>query len=62
MITHTENSLSNHPSKRAACIEWLNQWLADESGYNVATWPKIIKTTKDNRASSRLPSVSKPMN
>lgn len=51
--TEAENSSSSQPSKRAACIELLNQWLADESGYDEETWPKIKNLLEENRTSNR---------
>jgi hypothetical protein len=51
--TQAEDSSSSQRSKRAACIELLNQWLADESGYDEATWPKIKDLLEENRISNR---------
>ncbi|MFL6212568.1 MAG: hypothetical protein ACJ74J_01610 [Blastocatellia bacterium] len=44
---------SDQQAKRAACIELLNQWLADESGYDEKTWPKIKNLLEENRTSDR---------
>ena len=51
--TEAEYSSSNQPSERAACIELLNRWLADESGYDEATWPKVKKLLEEHRTSNR---------
>ena len=53
--TQVENTSSSQSSKQATCIELLNQWLADESGYDEAAWPKIKKALEENRTSKRLP-------
>ena len=53
--TQVEDSSGSQFSKRAACIELLNQWLADESGYDEAAWPKIKKAIEGNHTSTRLP-------
>ncbi|MCI0489141.1 MAG: hypothetical protein L0229_21320 [Blastocatellia bacterium] len=36
-----------------ACIQLLNEWLADESGYDEENWPKIKAMIEENRISSR---------
>jgi hypothetical protein len=36
-----------------ACIQLLNQWLADESGYDEENWPKIKALIEQNRTSDR---------
>jgi hypothetical protein len=51
--THAEDSSNSQLAKRAACIELLNQWLADESGYDEETWPKFKSLLEENRTSNR---------
>jgi len=51
--TQAETSLSNQQSKHEACIALLNQWLADESGYDEEAWPKIKQLLEENRTSNR---------
>lgn len=36
-----------------AAIRLLEEWLADESGYDEETWPELKKTLDENRLSSR---------
>ena len=36
-----------------ACIQLLNEWLADDSGYDEKNWPKIKAMIEENRTSSR---------
>ncbi|MEX1071876.1 MAG: hypothetical protein WEC37_04545 [Anaerolineales bacterium] len=31
----------------------INKWLADNSGYDERSWPKLIKSMEENRTSSR---------
>lgn len=47
-----DNLRSNQPS-RESCIQLLNQWLADESGYDEENWPKIKTIIEQNRTSNR---------
>ena len=51
--TRTEDASSSQPSKGPACIEILNQWLADESGYDEEIWPKVKNLLEENRLSNR---------
>jgi hypothetical protein len=53
--TEAGNSASNRQSKREACIELLNQWLADESGYDEENWPKVKQAIAENHTSNRSP-------
>jgi hypothetical protein len=39
--------------KNQACIELLNEWLADESGYDEKNWPKVKEMLEANRLSDR---------
>lgn len=48
-------SSGSQQSKREACIALLNQWLADDSGYDEENWPKIKKAIAENRTSNRSP-------
>ena len=36
-----------------AMIRLLNEWLADESGYDEENWAEIKKLLEENRTSSR---------
>ena len=36
-------------SKAAGVIDLLKSWLADESGYDEKTWPKLKKSLNDER-------------
>ena len=40
-------------SKNQACIELLNHWLADGSGYDEENWPKLKEMLEANRLSNR---------
>ena len=51
-----------HPEKALAglqngesCIQLLNQWLADESGYDEENWPKIRALLEENATRMLLP-------
>ncbi|HEY7546397.1 MAG TPA: hypothetical protein VID27_16025 [Blastocatellia bacterium] len=51
---HAEpKNLASSELKREACIQLLNQWLADESGYDEENWPKIKAMVEENRTSDR---------
>lgn len=39
--------------KNEAAIELLAEWLADESGYDEETWPKVKQAIEENRLSRR---------
>ncbi len=39
--------------RNEAMIKLLDEWLADESGYDEATWPKLEKSIELNRTSCR---------
>ena len=39
--------------KNFACIELINKWLADESGYDEEAWPKLKQLLEENRSSNR---------
>jgi hypothetical protein len=39
--------------KNAAARRLLQEWLADESGYDEAVWPKIKQLIEENRLSAR---------
>lgn len=36
-----------------SAIRLLEEWLADESGYDEETWPELKKALDENRLSSR---------
>ena len=44
---------SSQMKKNQKVIELLNEWLADESGYDEREWPAIKKLIEDNRMSYR---------
>ncbi len=37
----------------ASAIRLLRDWMADESGYDEATWPLVKRTIEANRLSAR---------
>ena len=39
--------------KNAAARRLLQEWLADESGYDEAVWPKVKQLIEENRLSAR---------
>jgi excisionase family DNA binding protein len=39
--------------RNQSLIEKLNEWLADESGYDEEVWPIVKKTIEENRSSYR---------
>ena len=39
--------------RNAALIRLLHQWLADESGYDEATWPVVKQAIEEHRLSHR---------
>ena len=39
--------------KNAAARALLREWLADESGYDEAVWPRVKQAIETNRLSSR---------
>ena len=50
--TRPREESSNQQSKEA-CIQLLNLWLADETGYDETNWPKIKRMLEENRTSKR---------
>ena len=40
-------------AKNEAAIRLLAEWMADESGYDEKTWPKVKRAIEENRLSSR---------
>lgn len=50
--TEPENLPSSQMNSKA-CIQLLNQWLADESGYDEENWPKIKAMIERNRTANR---------
>ncbi|MEP7337406.1 MAG: hypothetical protein ABI977_06640 [Acidobacteriota bacterium] len=62
-ITNAERKIENaveielvpeeHRLKNLACIELINEWLADESGYDEEAWPKLKQLLEENRSSNR---------
>lgn len=45
-------AISNQ-SRRQAAIALLDEWLADESGYDEEVWPILRETIEANRLSNR---------
>ena len=41
------------PAHNAAALRLLHVWLADDSGYDEATWPLLKQTLEANRLSDR---------
>jgi hypothetical protein len=48
-----EDTKINRQIDSATLIQMLNQWLADESGYDEENWPKVEKLLEENRTSDR---------
>jgi len=48
-----EDTKINRQINPSALIQMLNQWLADESGYDEENWPKVKKLLEENRTSDR---------
>jgi len=49
----SEMDLAEQKARNQRVIQLLNSWLADESGYDEATWPKVKKALEENRLSRR---------
>ncbi len=47
------SDIVNQQAKNEAAIKLLTEWLADESGYDEETWPKVKQAIEENRLSSR---------
>lgn len=47
------SSLRVQPDKNLAAIQLIDQWLADESGYDEEAWPILKQTIEENRLSTR---------
>jgi hypothetical protein len=41
------------PERNRAALAWLRKWLADESGYQEAVWPKLKQAIEEDRLSYR---------
>lgn len=39
--------------RQLAAVDLLNEWLADDSGYDERTWPQLKKDIEENRSSYR---------
>ncbi len=50
-----DDAVSVQKAKNEAAISLLQEWLADESGYDEKTWPIIKKAIEENRLSDRRP-------
>jgi hypothetical protein len=46
-------SLIREPSDPAEIIKLLDEWLADDSGYDEAVWPELKESLERNRQGSR---------
>lgn len=49
----SEAEQQDRQAQNQACIALLEQWLADDSGYDEATWPQVQQLLEENRSSSR---------
>jgi hypothetical protein len=49
----TRESQAEQEAQNAAVIRLLEEWMADESGYDEAVWPVVKAAIEDNRLSSR---------
>jgi len=47
------DALTTQRAKNEAAIRLLEEWMADESGYDEETWPKVKKAVEENRLSYR---------
>lgn len=47
------SSLTQQTAKNQAAIQLIDQWLADESGYDEEAWPILKQTIEENRLSAR---------
>lgn len=45
--------LAQQTAKNQAAIQLIDQWLADESGYDEEAWPILKQTIEENRLSTR---------
>lgn len=52
-ISQVEAVPEERMQKNLACIQLLNEWLADESGYDEEAWPKLKQLLEENRSSDR---------
>ena len=43
----------SHPADPQAVIRLLDEWMADESGYDEETWPKLKEMLDRDRLSGR---------
>ena len=44
-------ALDDQPMRNQQIIHMLNQWLADESGYDERVWPEIKKYIEEHQLS-----------
>ena len=44
---------ANQSAKNEAAIRLLEQWMADESGYDEKTWPIVKRAIEETRLSYR---------
>lgn len=47
------SQLTERMQRNLAAIKLLEEWLADESGYDERVWPVVRKAIEENRASYR---------
>lgn len=52
-ISQVEAVPEERMQKDLACIQLVNEWLADESGYDEEAWPKLKQLLEENRSSDR---------
>jgi hypothetical protein len=48
-----DDVLATQKKKNEAVIHLLDEWLADESGYDEEVWPIVKKAIEENRPSHR---------
>ena len=51
--TPTATAIAAQRLKNEAARRLLQEWLADESGYDEEVWPKVKQLIEDNRLSPR---------
>jgi len=44
-----DETVAQQSAKNEAVIRLLEQWLADESGYDERTWPIVKRAIEENR-------------
>jgi len=52
-VTSTSTTVAMSAEQRQAAIQLIDEWLADDSGYDQAVWPILQQSIEDNRLSYR---------